>query len=182
MEQIRYLRSRNEKNENFRKDKLYIALKCADRIRSYLQDKGLRIDSDFDDFLDDSWQFLRDKKTRLPLVKIDKEISRRIIDEQDADFRQSLVNRYYYVLSDLILFLKENDPRSVDALMEEALEFTRYDAANDYLTFLGGEAVVLDDSDEEKIESDVRVVREKELQEKDIAFSRIISDWPNVIR
>lgn len=164
------------------KDKLYIALKCTDRIRSYLRDKGLRIDSDLDDFLDDLWQFLRDKKTRLPLVKIDKEISRRIIDEQDADFRQSLINRYYYVLSDLILFLKENDSRSVDALMEEALEFTRYDAANDYLTSLGGEAVVLDDSDEEKIESDVRVVREKELQVKDIAFSHTISDWRNVIR
>ena len=66
--------------------------------------------------------------------------------------------------------------------MEEALEFTRYDAANDYLTSLGGEAVVLDDSDEEKIESDIRVTMEKELQAKDIAFSRTISDWSNVIR
>lgn len=164
------------------KDKLYIALKCIDRIKYHLKDKGLHIDSGLDNFSDDLWQFLRDKKTRLPLMKIDKEISRRIIDEQDADFHQSLINRYYYLLSDLILFLKENDPLSVEALMEEALEFTRYDAANDYLTSLGGEAVVLDDSDEEKIESDIRVTMEKELQAKDIAFSRTISDWSNVIR
>lgn len=164
------------------KDKLYISLKCLDRIRLHLHEQKISVTESLDIFMNDLWKILNGNKRRIALMKADKEIAKLVIDEQDAGFEQSLLNRYYYALSDLILFLKDKSPASVDYVLEEGIEFYRYVAANDYLISLGGDAVILSTADEQKIEADERITAEKEKQIEDKNASGLIRDWSNVLR
>lgn len=64
--------------------------------------------------LGNRWEYLQGTRARLGLTKIGRRIGQLVVDEQDAGFEQSLINRLYYALSDLILYLKNGDGRSVE--------------------------------------------------------------------
>lgn len=46
---------------------------------------------------------------------------------------------------------------------------------------LGRQAVILDASDEEKIESDERVTYEKLQQKVDVEFASTVADWSQIV-
>jgi hypothetical protein len=164
------------------REKLYPALKSLDRINKHLELKGITLPKDILVFTDSLWEILYETKKTAAVTKTDRKIGQLIVDEQDAGFDKILLNKYYYVLSNIILLLRENSPLSGDAALEEALEFFRFDSANDYLSSLGGDAIVLNEADEENIENDKRVKYEKERQLEDINFAKRIRDWANVTR
>jgi hypothetical protein len=162
------------------KQGLYVALRCVDRVRNHLKSVGLDFPQEIDTFINGVWEVLRGSRAKVALTKIDRLIERLIIDEQDADFEGSRINRLYYILSDLILYLKERNGLSVDAILEEALELFRYEAENEYLISLGGNAMAVSALDEEKIESDPRVTFEKHQQSADRKLAQTISDWTSI--
>ncbi|GGY45281.1 hypothetical protein [Pseudoduganella albidiflava] len=166
----------------FRETELYVALKCIGRLLLNLESRKLTVPAEISLFVEDLWLVLRGQKNRVALTKIDRKIERLIVDEQDAGFEESLVNRGYYALSCLILYLQEGHSLSIQHILEEALESFRYEAANDYLNALGGLAMVLSDSEEDEIEADTRVSSEKEKQSEDKYLAGKIVDWANVIR
>jgi hypothetical protein len=164
------------------KDKLYYSLRSLDRVHQHLEAKKIPLPKSILDFTDSLWSILKGEKKSAPITKNDRQIEKLIVDEQDATFEEILLNKYYYTLSNIILLLKEGNPLSAEATLEEALEFFRYDSANDYLSSLGGDATILTEAEEERIESDLRVQREKEQQLIDKNFSKIVTDWSSINR
>ena len=125
---------------NEQRKHLYPALRALDRMQQHLAIKQISVPDEVIEFVDRIRTVLRGAKDRLPLTRVDKFVERLVIDEQDADFQQALRNRYYYALSNVILYLKDGDRRSIDGAMEDSLEFFRYDVSNDYLIAKGGQS------------------------------------------
>lgn len=167
---------------NDQKKHLYPALRALDRMQQHLAAKGIDVPGEVSKFVDLMWAVLQGAKDRLPLTKVDQLVEKLVIDEQDADFPQALRNRYYYSLSNVILYLRDGDLRSIEGAMEDGLEFFRYDVSNDYLLAKGGQGLFLSEQDEQKIEGSSAVVAEKDHQRNDLLFADVTDDWSQVTR
>ena len=154
-------------------EELYVALKCIGHLQRSLNDKKLRIATEVTSFLDNVWKLLGRTRTKLGLTKIDRRLENLINDEQEAGFEPSLVNRLFYAVSNLVLYLQNGNIAAIEGVLDEAIESKKYEAEKTYLESLGGKAIAFDALDEAKIAADPRVQFEK-ISKRKIKNARTI--------
>jgi len=168
--------------ETTNKAHLFVVLRALDRLAELLQNSYMPPAPDVVKFIDDLWSSLADNAIKVKLGPVNKALTRSIVDEQDASYEELLRNMYLYAIADLVEFVKEGQPASLDAVENCIVDLYDYIACQKYLSEIkGGAAVILTPDDEAKISADPDYREGLARISADKNIAQTISDWDAVL-
>ncbi|MFT2748619.1 hypothetical protein ACMT9U_03460 [Clavibacter sp. Sh2036] len=165
--------------DDAQKIEFYAALRALDRMVGHLHSHGISVDANMSGALDSWWDELRRDTRTTTLDEVDEQIEHLVVDEQDASTQQICYNFFLYVLSDVIISLREElNFSQVFASVEECCFYQ----AGESMLESNVRAIVPVEAEIAELQAHPDHVNEMLAQGKDRTYAAAVGDWTTVDR